>query len=171
MRPLVAGEKIGEWTVIQNVNPSTKGSYNTRKKVRVECSCGKRETIPVYYLTRKHPPPKTNCGHLRKSLFTLHPDMYTIWMMMHTRCYDPKHVAYKHYGGRGIGVCDEWHKRRGHEGFKAFIEYMGPRPTPQHSIDRIDNDLGYQPFQSDGVTRQMRWATAKEQRANQRVKR
>ena len=91
--------------------------------------------------------------------------------MMHVRCYDPRHEAYKHYGGRGIGVCPEWHKdREDGLGFATFLEYIGPRPSPNHSIDRVDNNDGYRPFQKDGVTRQVRWATAVEQRANQRPK-
>lgn len=87
--------------------------------------------------------------------------------MMHKRTEDPTHISYKHYGGRGIKVCEEWHKDRGIEGFEAFLKFVGPRPTPHHTIDRINNDLGYQPYQPNGE-RQVRWATASQQRQNQR---
>jgi len=164
---LKAGDKIGHFTIIQRVRDNlTTRSPNLRVQVRVECVCGKRETIPQYYLVRENP--KQHCGCLNKTIKTIYNEEYRIWLMMHVRTEDPRHVAYKHYGGRGIKVCAEWHKSRGEDGFRAFLEYVGPRPSPYHSIDRIDNDLGYQPFQADGVTRQLRWATAKEQRANQR---
>lgn len=89
--------------------------------------------------------------------------------MMHVRCYDPKHEAYKHYGGRGIHVCAEWHKDNPDgKGFERFLTHVGKAPSILHSIDRVDNDGSYYPFQADGVTRQVRWATSKEQRGNQR---
>jgi len=165
---LVAGDKFGELELIQRVADDTKTkSVNLKLRWRVECSCGKRMTIPAYYLTRKVGP-KQHCGCKDKTIKTIYFEHYRIWNMMHVRCEDPRHEAYKHYGGRGIGVCAEWHKDRGEDGFRAFLEYIGPRPGPEYSIDRIDNDLGYQPYQADGVTRQLRWATAKQQRANQR---
>lgn len=87
---------------------------------------------------------------------------------MHLRCYNKNHVAYKHYGGRGIHVCQEWHKDNPDgKSFERFLAFMGKRPSLQFSIDRVDNDGSYYPYQVDGVTRQCRWATATEQRANQ----
>ena len=76
------------------------------------------------------------------------------------RCYTPTCANYHNYGGRGITVCDRW--REG--GFKVFISDMGPRPTPQHSIDRVDNNKGYSP-------ENCRWATKKEQARNMRTNR
>lgn len=158
---LKTGQKIGEWTLIQKIPYIKSESSNKRLKWRVQCSCGQRETVPEYYMIRPHSP-RLHCGCKNKSIFTYHPLEYRVWMMMHTRCEDPKHVAFKHYGGRGIGVCAEWHKSRGEEGFKAFIEYMGPRKSTRFSIDRIDNNKGYEPGN-------VRWATSKQQRANQRT--
>jgi hypothetical protein len=66
------------------------------------------------------------------------------------------------YFSRGIHVCKQWKAKR--MGFKSFITHIGRRPSPQHSLDRIDNDKGYEPGN-------VRWATAKEQAANRRVKR
>jgi len=164
-----AGDKVGSLTLIQRLrdNVVTK-SPNLRVRWRCECVCGNRITVPQYYMVRENP--KTHCGCLHKSIKTIYNQEYRIWCMMHVRTEDPRHVAFKHYGGRGIRVCPEWHKDRGEEGFRAFLEFVGTRPSPGHSIDRVDNDLGYQPYQADGVTRQVRWATAKEQRANQRPK-
>jgi hypothetical protein len=57
---------------------------------------------------------------------------------MKQRCNDKNHRQYHNYGGRGIAVCDEWMTS-----YQAFLRDMGRKPTPSHSIDRINNDLGY----------------------------
>lgn len=72
------------------------------------------------------------------------------------RCENPRNKRYALYGGRGIRVCDEWR----HD-FGAFSAYVGQRPTPSHSIDRIDNDADYAPGN-------VRWATASQQMRNRR---
>lgn len=59
---------------------------------------------------------------------------------MHSRCSNPKYQKYASYGKRGIRVCPRW---TGAEGFLHYLEDMGPPPTDDHSIDRIDNDKGY----------------------------
>jgi len=86
-----------------------------------------------------------------------HP-LYNTWVGMMQRCYNKNHTAYKHYGGRGIIVCDEWHDS------VAFIthceEVLGPRP-PGHTHDRIDNDGNYELVNS-------RWASKSEQMKNKR---
>jgi hypothetical protein len=168
---VAAGMVFGSLRIVQKVADDSKTrSPNLKKRWRVECVCKKRLTLPEYYLLRK-PNPKTHCGCLIKTIKTHFNREYRIWHMMHVRCYDPRHEAFKHYGGRGIGVCAAWHKDAPDgKGFERFLQYIGPSPGMEFSIDRVDNNLGYQPFQADGVTRQVRWATAKEQRANQRVK-
>lgn len=163
----VTGMKVHNWILRGKVRTSKTASVNLRIRWRCECVCGTTQTVPEYYLRRKNP--KLHCGCLNKTARTIHNREYRIWLMMHERTENPTHVAYKHYGGRGIKVCDDWNKRRGLEGFEAFLSFVGPSPSLAYSIDRVDNNLGYQPYQADGTTRQVRWATSEQQRANQRT--
>ena len=79
---------------------------------------------------------------------------YGIWTNIKTRCYNESTPYYKHYGGRGIGMCDEWY----HD-FNSFYRDMGTRPSIEHSVDRKDNNKGYS---KDNC----RWATNVEQANN-----
>jgi hypothetical protein len=88
-------------------------------------------------------------------MMSKHP-LFTVWNNMIRRCYDPSNNAYHNYGGRGITVCDRWKAS-----FANFYADMGERPTPKHTLDRINNNLGYS---RDNC----RWATPKEQTRNTR---
>lgn len=65
---------------------------------------------------------------------------YSSWAAMLERCNNPKSAGWKHYGGRGIKVCDEWKEPKA--GFKNFLKDLGVRPE-NYVLDRIDNDKGY----------------------------
>jgi hypothetical protein len=79
---------------------------------------------------------------------------YMAWEAMKQRCGNPKAQSYRHYGGRGIRVCDAWR-----ESFQAFFNDVGLKPTPSHSLDRKDTNGNYEPGN-------VRWATVAEQQNN-----
>jgi len=87
------------------------------------------------------------------------PPEYQIWSQIKQRCFNENHPKYKNYGGRRITMDPRWR-----DSFSAFLEDVGPRPGPDHTIDRVDNDKGYFPSN-------VRWATRKEQARNTRVNR
>jgi hypothetical protein len=81
---------------------------------------------------------------------------YRAWVSMRNRCFNANDRDYQGWGGRGITVCSRW------DSFELFLQDMGPRPSPRHSIDRIDNDGHYEPGNC-------RWATIDAQNQNRRT--
>ncbi len=156
----LTGKKFGKWTVIEywciiknNTHWKCKCDCGTIRivngmslvaKASQSCGCVQKEFISK--LTERH-------GESRKGKATLE---YVSWMSLKNRCNNKKGQNYKDYGGRGITVCDRWMQC-----FENFLEDMGRRPTPQHSIDRIENDKGY-------YKENCRWATGKVQTNNAR---
>lgn len=84
--------------------------------------------------------------------------IYYVWKLIKQRCLNPNRPDFKHYGGRGIELCERWQR------FENFLADMGLPPTTGHSIDRIDNNIGY--FQAN-----CRWATRVQQCNNRRSNR
>lgn len=80
---------------------------------------------------------------------------YSAWSALVRRCTNPNNPCYRDYGGRGISVCAEWRS------YDRFLLDVGKRPSPKHSIDRIDNNGDYEPGN-------VRWATQSEQNRNTR---
>lgn len=127
------------------------------------CDCGNEKTlIPINVIAGT----VKSCGCMSEQL--LHDifwkedalnkqRLYRIWIGMKGRCYNQNADNYQDYGGRRIKICDEWLKS--YDAFKNWA--MNNGYSDKLSIDRIDNDGNYEPSNC-------RWATAKEQRANQR---
>lgn len=99
----------------------------------------------------KYKKPKTS---RYRDLKEKHP-LYKIWSGMRSRCNNLNNKHYKDYGGRGITICESWND------FNNFSRDMGPRPSPKHSIDRINNNGNYEPSNC-------RWATNLQQSYNTR---
>lgn len=81
---------------------------------------------------------------------------YRTWAGMIERCHNPNCPGFKRYGGRGISVCGEWQNS-----FTSFFLHVGKKPSPQHSLDRINNNGNYEPGN-------VRWATKEVQTQNRR---
>lgn len=128
-----------------------------------KCDCGNLKEVNLHSLMHGD---TRSCGCLRKNqknaykikAKTRNPT-YSCWKAMQERICITTHSNYKNYGGRGIKICDRW---SGKNGFENFVSDMGPRPSKNHSIDRINNDGNYEPSNC-------RWATNKEQSRNKRT--
>jgi len=80
---------------------------------------------------------------------------YRVWAHMRGRCLNRNDAAYKYYGARGITVSPKWNT------FEAFLADVGKAPTAKHTLDRIDNNGGYEPGN-------VRWACMSVQNRNTR---
>jgi hypothetical protein len=125
-----------------------------------ECGCGApTRLMPYNDASRgwvKGQPFRFIRGHQgRNASAKSHHELYWVWKSMIGRCENPRDVNYFRYGARGIFVCEAWHS------FDQFLSDMGPRPR-RHSVDRIDNDGPYAPWNC-------RWATSEQQMANTRL--
>lgn len=146
-----AGQRIHRFVV---VGPMFKrGNHYSHNCV---CDCGKEFVVRVEHL-RSGAYKTCGCGrslkhgHARAGKQT---HEYRAWRHILRRCLEPGCVEYGRYGGRGITICNRWR-----ESFSDFLSDMGPKPTPKHSIDRINNNGNYEPGNC-------RWATPAQQSRN-----
>lgn len=149
------GRKFGNLTVI-----ARGASLGRNAAWLCRCSCGEEKLVKSDRLIAGLQKSCARNGHYflttaQSALRKAHPSEYSSWMSMRHRC-SVKHSRNKNYAGRGIAVCERWRVS-----FENFLSDMGPKPTPRHTIDRKNNDKGYEPGNC-------RWATRAEQNRNLR---
>ena len=135
--------RFGRWMTIEKV-PGCRRT-DRRAAWRCRCDCGTERTVATGELKRGK---SQSCGcrsaeHLTR-LSTTHRMSrsieYTAWHAMKNRCHNSNVREFKYYGARVIAVCQRWR-----DSFSDFYADMGPRPSLNHSIDRLDNERGYEP--------------------------
>lgn len=141
--------KFGKLTLIRFIEKRESGSGIWE----CECECGGMTNVQDNNLRSGH---TQSCGCLDRPHGKSMSREYKSWIAVKRRCCDPNNGGYARYGARGIKICEKWIND-----FPAFYADMGPKPTPKHSIDRIDNEKGYEPGNC-------RWATMAEQARNKR---
>jgi hypothetical protein len=154
----IAGKKFGRWTVLAmhpNRNRYGKALWLCR------CDCG-TERLVIGTLLRIGHSKSCGCVAIEKATkrLTTHgmsnTSIYHRWHAMKQRCYNPNAEWYCNYGARGIGIHQDWR-----DDFQSYYADVGD-PPPGLTLDRVDNDGPYAPWN-------YKWATPKEQVANRRL--
>jgi hypothetical protein len=148
------GETFGRWTILS--------SYleGARSKAVCRCSCGTEKTLHLSAVVHGG---TFSCGCYRSENTTEQSTKhgrcgspeYIVWLGMKARCCNPNASNFRFYGARGVSICERW------LAFENFISDMGEKPSPDHTIDRINPFGDYEPSNC-------RWVTWDVQVANKR---
>ena len=140
----ISGLRFGKLLVVKFAKREKHHTY-----FECQCECGNIVlAISNDLLSGK----RISCGCAHKTHGMTNTRTYKSWFSMRQRCYYSKHIYYKHYGEKGITVCDEW------QSFENFFRDMGERPEGM-TIDRKDSSLGY--FKDN-----CQWSTIESQNRN-----
>jgi hypothetical protein len=152
----LSGQKFGHLQVI-----AACGSNGQHSLWEVRCDCGSK-TLKIgkelrngRYCSHRCPLFLASMSRKRATHSMSRHPVFAVWRSMLARCRNPRHRAYRNYGGRGIGVCPEW------TSFEAFWRDMKGGYEPGLTLDRIDNDSGYS-------KENCRWTTPRAQCRNKR---
>lgn len=160
------GKKFNRLLLLQEL-PTIKTSGGNSKRIgSFECDCGVVKSIEIQSVIHNI---TNSCGCLNKEIATKRAkernykhgeaksSEYNAWRSMKKRCLNPKNFHFKHYGGRGIKISDEWVNS-----FENFINDMGKKPSKEYSLERLENNGNY-------TKENCIWATKMQQCQNQRT--
>lgn len=155
------GDKFGRLTILGE----GRGARSSGRKIITlicKCECGAIKGVEKPRVLNGI---TVSCGCLQREVTTKHGESawksrgtkeWRAWAGMIARCGDPNNKKYRNHGGRGIRVCEQWKAD-----YKVFLKDVGRAPSPDHSIDRIDNNGNYEPGN-------VWWATRAYQQMNRR---
>ena len=151
----LTGRRFGDLLVVERSDRVSRNHYWS-----CLCTCGNNHQVRTDHLIQgKTLRCKLCASAWRSSRFSKHKlagtRVYNIWQNMRRRCQSPSNTAFKNYGARGVTVTDSWSE------FTTFLSDMGQPPSDDHTLDRINNNLGY-------CKENCRWATKDIQANNTR---